>query len=393
MNVDVTIVGAGLVGCTLACLLSNQGLKVAVVDRNNPLKVGQESELEGRTVALNLSSVEIFQDLDLWNDIYHSATNFNRIYVWDSAGSSPLEFLSEHVDEENLGYVVSNNLVLSFLSKYIHKSKGIELYLDSEISSLEIDDRKTTILLSDGKEISSALIVGADGTNSFIRNKTKIDTRTWSYDQKAFVASLKTNKPHLNTAWQVFTSTGPIALLPYDKAGKANVSLVWSVDNKYAEEIDKFTKKDFSKELEEKTESTLGKIEIIGGIYSFPLYQLHSKTYFSNRAVLVGDAAHSFHPLAGQGLNSGLSDVNCLFKLIAEYRRKAKDIGSIEILRDYEKRRKGPNLAMIALMQLFKQGFEGNNPWLKLTRNMAFKVASENRILKRNLIKQAAGIT
>jgi len=393
VNVDVTIVGAGLVGCTLACLLSNQGLKVAVVDRNNPLKVGQESELEGRTVALNLSSVEIFQDLDLWNDIYHSATNFNRIYVWDSAGSSPLEFLSEHVDEENLGYVVSNNLVLSFLSKYIHKSKGIELYLDSEISSLEIDDRKTTILLSDGKEISSALIVGADGTNSFIRNKTKIDTRTWSYDQKAFVASLKTNKPHLNTAWQVFTSTGPIALLPYDKAGKANVSLVWSVDNKYAEEIDKFTKKDFSKELEEKTESTLGKIEIIGGIYSFPLYQLHSKTYFSNRAVLVGDAAHSFHPLAGQGLNSGLSDVNCLFKLIAEYRRKAKDIGSIEILRDYEKRRKGPNLAMIALMQLFKQGFEGNNPWLKLTRNMAFKVASENRILKRNLIKQAAGIT
>ena len=237
MNVDVTIVGAGLVGCTLACLLSNQGLKVAVVDRNNPLKVSQESELEGRTVALNLSSVEIFQDLDLWNDIYHSATNFNRIYVWDSAGSSPLEFLSEHVDEENLGYVVSNNLVLSFLSKYIHKSKGIELYLDSEISSLEIDDRKTTILLSDGKEISSALIVGADGTNSFIRNKTNIDTRTWSYDQKAFVASLKTNKPHLNTAWQVFTSTGPIALLPYDKAGKANVSLVWSVDNKYAEEI------------------------------------------------------------------------------------------------------------------------------------------------------------
>ena len=107
----------------------------------------------------------------------------------------------------------------------------------------------------------------------------------------------------------------------------------------------------------------------------------------------MGDAAHSFHPLAGQGLNSGLSDVNCLFKLIAEYRRKAKDIGSIEILRDYEKRRKGPNLAMIALMQLFKQGFEGNNPWLKLTRNMAFKVASENRILKRNLIKQAAGIT
>lgn len=393
MNIDVTIVGAGLVGCTLACLLSNQGLRVGIVDRNNPLKVSKESELQGRTVALNLSSVGIFQDLDLWNDIYHSTTNFNRIYVWDSTGSSPLEFLSEHVNEENLGYVASNNLILSFLSRYIHRSKSIELYLDSEISSLEIDDNKTTILLSDGKQVSSPLVVGADGAKSFIRNKINIDTRTWSYYQKAFVASLKTNKPHLNTAWQVFTSTGPIALLPYDKAGKANVSLVWSADNKYAAEINKFTKKDFSRELEEKTESILGNVEIIGDIYSFPLYQLHSKTYFSNRAVLVGDAAHSFHPLAGQGLNSGLSDVSCLFKLIAEYRRKAKDIGSKEILRDYEKRRKVPNLAMVALMELFKQGFEGNNPWLKLTRNMAFKVASKNRILKRNLIKQAAGIT
>lgn len=393
MNIDVTIVGAGLVGCTLACLLSNQGLKVGIVDRNNPLKVSKESELQGRTVALNLSSVGIFQDLDLWNDIYHSTTNFNRIYVWDSTGSSPLEFLSEHVNEENLGYVASNNLILSFLSRYIHRSKSIELYLDSEISSLEIDDNKTTILLSDGKQVSSPLVVGADGAKSFIRNKINIDTRTWSYYQKAFVASLKTNKPHLNTAWQVFTSTGPIALLPYDKAGKANVSLVWSADNKYAAEINKFTKKDFSRELEEKTESILGNVEIVGDIYSFPLYQLHSKTYFSNRAVLVGDAAHSFHPLAGQGLNSGLSDVSCLFKLIAEYRRKAKDIGSKEILRDYEKRRKVPNLAMVALMELFKQGFEGNNPWLKLTRNMAFKVASKNRILKRNLIKQAAGIT
>lgn len=393
MNIDVTIVGAGLVGCTLACLLSNQGLKVGIVDRNNPLNVSKESELQGRTVALNLSSVGIFQDLDLWNDIYHSTTNFNRIYVWDSTGSSPLEFLSEHVNEENLGYVASNNLILSFLSRYIHRSKSIELYLDSEISSLEIDDNKTTILLSDGKQVSSPLVVGADGAKSFIRNKINIDTRTWSYYQKAFVASLKTNKPHLNTAWQVFTSTGPIALLPYDKAGKANVSLVWSADNKYAAEINKFTKKDFSRELEEKTESILGNVEIVGDIYSFPLYQLHSKTYFSNRAVLVGDAAHSFHPLAGQGLNSGLSDVSCLFKLIAEYRRKAKDIGSKEILRDYEKRRKVPNLAMVALMELFKQGFEGNNPWLKLTRNMAFKVASKNRILKRNLIKQAAGIT
>jgi len=393
VNIDVTIVGAGLVGCTLACLLSNQGLRVGIVDRNNPLNVSKESELQGRTVALNLSSVGIFQDLDLWNDIYHSTTNFNRIYVWDSTGSSPLEFLSEHVNEENLGYVASNNLILSFLSRYIHRSKSIELYLDSEISSLEIDDNKTTILLSDGKQVSSPLVVGADGAKSFIRNKINIDTRTWSYYQKAFVASLKTNKPHLNTAWQVFTSTGPIALLPYDKAGKANVSLVWSADNKYAAEINKFTKKDFSRELEEKTESILGNVEIVGDIYSFPLYQLHSKTYFSNRAVLVGDAAHSFHPLAGQGLNSGLSDVSCLFKLIAEYRRKAKDIGSKEILRDYEKRRKVPNLAMVALMELFKQGFEGNNPWLKLTRNMAFKVASKNRILKRNLIKQAAGIT
>jgi len=391
---EITIVGAGIVGSSLACLLSKQGIKVTLLDRGNPLNLSKRSVLQDRTLALNLASIDLFKELNIWNEIKKRTTPFNRMFVWDSEGSSPLEFLAEEIKKKELGYVISNNTILKSLNKLIQDSPEITLRQQTELSGINIKEKEISISLLGGEGVSSKLIIGADGINSTLRKKAKIKTRTWSYDQRAFVAGLKTEKFHDYTAWQVFTPKGPIALLPFDLMEEgSNISLVWSAEIDYAEKLQKLTQKEFVIELEEKTEQILGKIDLKTDIRSFPLNQLHAKNYFSERVALVGDSAHSFHPLAGQGLNIGLSDVTSLSTVLIKARRSGLDIGSKRTLQDYERSRKIPNLTMAAMMELFKEGFETSDPWVKLARNFAFNMASKSSALKKRVIKEAAGIT
>ena len=393
MDSEITVVGAGVVGSSLACLLSKQGIKVTLLDRGSPLSLSKSSILQDRTLALNLSSINLFKELNIWHELKKQTTPFERMFVWDSKGSSPLEFLAEEIKKKELGYIISNNTILKSLNKLIQDSPKITLKQQTELSGIDIKENEICISFLGGERISSKLIIGADGINSTLRKKAKIKTRTWSYDQRAFVAGLKTEKFHEYTAWQLFTPTGPIALLPFDLMEGSNISLVWSAEIDYAEKLQKLTQKEFVKELEEKTEQILGKIDLKTDIRSFPLNQLHAKSYFSERIALVGDSAHSFHPLAGQGLNIGLSDVTSLSAVLIKARRSGLDIGSKRTLKDYERSRKIPNLTMAALMELFKEGFETSDPWVKLARNFAFNMATKNSTLKKRVIKEAAGIT
>ena len=393
MDSEITIVGAGIVGSSLACLLSKQGIKVTLIDRGSPLSIPKSSKLPDRTLALNLSSIDLFKELNIWNELNKQSTPFTRMFVWDSKGSSPLEFLAEEIKKKELGYVISNNTILKSLNNHIQDSPEITLRQQTELSGIIVNEKQVSISFLGGEKINSELIIGADGVNSTLRKKAKIKTRTWSYDQRAFVAELNTEKFHDYTAWQIFTPNGPIALLPFDSIEGSNISLVWSVEIDYAEKLQKLTKKEFVKELEEKTEQILGKIELKTEIKSFPLNQLHAKNYFSERIALVGDAAHSFHPLAGQGLNIGLSDVTSLSDVLIKARRRGMDIGSKRTLKDYERSRKIPNLTMTAMMELFKEGFATSNPWVKLARNFSFNVTTKSSTLKKRVIKEAAGIT
>jgi len=390
---EITVVGANVVGSSLACLLSKQGIKVTLLDRGSPLNLSKSSTLQDRTLALNLSSIDLFKELNIWNELKKQSTPFKRMFVWDSKGSSPLEFLAKDIKKKELGYVISNNTILRSLNKLIQDSPEITLKQETELSGINIKEKQISISLLGDERLSSKLIIGADGINSTLRKKAKIKTRTWSYDQRAFVAGLKTEKFHNYTAWQVFTPKGPIALLPFDLIEGSNISLVWSAEIDYAEKLQKLTQKEFVKELEEKTEQILGKIDLKTDIRSFPLKQLHAKNYFSQRVALVGDSAHSFHPLAGQGLNTGLSDVTSLNAVLIKARRKGLDIGSERTLKDYERSRKIPNLTMAAMMELFKEGFETSDPWVKLARNFAFNLATKSNTLKKRVIKEAAGIT
>ena len=225
-----------------------------------------------------------------------------------------------------------------------------------------------------------------------IRDRS-IPIRTWSYEQTAIVTLLESEIAINDTAYQIFTSTGPIAILPVRVEGEELVSLIWSADKAYADKLLTSEPSEFLRELKLKTESKLGSFKIREEISSFPLHQLHVKEYFSNRTVLVGDSAHTIHPLAGQGLNLGLSDAIDLSERILLLRREGRDIADETMLKSYSDSREKVNLRMTALMEAFKRGFGSKNPWIKLGRNLAFDITNNTKSLKKKFIKEAAGIT
>jgi 2-octaprenylphenol hydroxylase len=260
------------------------------------------------------------------------------------------------------------------------------------LKTLDPQEESIRVCTEGGENISCKLVVGADGGLSSVRELSSINIRTWSYDQKALIANLKAEKSHSNTAYQVFTKNGPIALLPMQKDDEESLSLVWSADIDYAERLLDLDIPSFLNELERKTESVLGKLSLDGEMSSYPLHQLHAKDYYAQRVVLIGDAAHSMHPLAGQGLNLGLGDVEELASRILRSRRHGEDVGNDKMLSDYSKARKSINLRMMGFMEVFKKGFGSTNPWVRLGRNMAFGATQKTPELRKRFIKEAAGI-
>jgi len=391
MDCEVAVIGAGAAGSSLALLLAKEGVEVCLIDKGEAAIKGDI--FGGRTAALNLASEKFLEELDVRKGMKDYLTPFKDIYVWDSDGTSSLEFSSEEIGHPKLGDVVPNNAILSSIFLQLSNHDNLKFLSGDSLKSLDPQEQSITVHTETGKKISCQLVVGADGALSSVRELSSIGIRTWSYEQKALIANLKAEKPHNNTAYQVFTKHGPIALLPMQKNDEETLSLVWSADTDYAEKLLALNEPDFLSELEKKMEFILGKLTLDGEIISYPLHQLHAKDYYSQRVALVGDAAHSIHPLAGQGLNLGLGDVQCLAQSILRERRIGDDLGSKKLLSDYSKKRKIVNLRMMGLMEVFKNGFGTSNPWIRLGRNMVFDLTSKTKEVRKRFTREAAGIT
>ena len=391
IDYEILIVGAGVVGATLAFLLAKQGIQTCLVDQRNTQDYSKKNYFTGRTASLNLSSIELFEKIGIWKNLIKFSTKFRRMFIWDGEGSSSIEFLAKDIEEDVLGYIATNNSIVSEMFKKYSSLPNLTILEGEGIESFKQEENNIESLLSTGKKISSKLVVGADGLFSSVRKLSSIPIRSWSYNQTAITGSLSSSEYHEETAWQVFTSSGPLALLPFENKSDSNLSFVWSVHSHEIKELIE-SKKNLLSNLERATEMRLGNLNLVGEVYSFPLNQLHAKKYFSNRAVLVGDAAHTIHPLAGQGMNLGISDLVALSKVLSCARRKGMDIGSGKVLSEYDKERQKYNLRMLALMEVFKHGFENNNPWIKLGRNFIFDLTANNKELKKLFIKGAAGI-
>ena len=393
MKYEAIIVGGGVAGASLALLLGQAGMRICLLDKGFPSRVQQTDLFKGKTASLNLASIELFKKLGIWEKVDQHSKEFTNIEVWDSEGSSAITFNAQDISESKLGKVAHNNNIVSSLFDLLQKLPAVDLLENETVLSINNGEELIEIKTDSGLNLTANLVVGSDGSMSSIRSLSSIPIRTWSYEQTAIVSLLESEIPINKTAYQIFTSTGPIALLPVTVEGENLASLIWSADKVYAEKLLSLRDSEFLEELKLKTEGKLGHFKIRESISSFPLHQLHAKEYFSERTVLVGDSAHTIHPLAGQGLNLGLSDVIDLSERILSLRREGRDIAEEQMLKAYSDSREKVNLRMVALMEAFKRGFGSKNPWIKLGRNLAFNVTNETKFLKKKFIKEAAGIT
>ena len=390
MNYQVTIVGGGVAGALLALYLGKARVNTCLIDKGKPsLKLA--NPFIGRTTSLNLSSINSLREAGIWETIEKNSQQFEEIYVWDAEGSSSVQFNAAEISRKDLGVIVHNNIILEAIFNELEKIPEIRLIEEDSLMDVKHDPHKVEISTHAGLNIMSELLIGADGSLSKVRDLSQIPIRTWSYQQQALVASVVTEKSLNKTAFQIFTDTGPIALLPLAQ-GSNEASLIWSTDEEYGQKILKLERNLLMQELRLKTEDRFGEIICKEDIDSFPLHQLHAKKFYKGRSILVGDSAHTIHPLAGQGLNLGIADVKELSELLTSANRYGRALYDKEILRSYSKKREPESYKMIALMEAFKRGFGSENIWIKLGRSFAFDFANNTKVLKQRLIKEAAGV-
>ena len=390
MDYQVSIVGGGISGALLALFLGKAGVKTCLVDRGNPSSK-LTNPFTGRTASLNLSSIETLRKGGIWADLHQNAKEFEEIFVWDAEGSSSVQFHANEISKGSLGVIIHNTVILEAIFNALKKIPDIDLIEYQSLKEINQEQDDINLITDSGLNISSELLIGADGSLSKVRDLSRIPIRTWSYEQSAIVSSVTTEKPLYKTAFQIFTDTGPIALLPIF-TGANHASLIWSTDESYGKKLLTLDNNSLMKELRLKTENRFGEISLNEEIKSFPLHQLHAKSFYKNRTILVGDSAHTIHPLAGQGLNLGIADVKELSELIITRSRHGKALYNQELLKSYGKRRESESFKMIALMEAFKRGFGSDSLLVKFSRNFAFDFANKTKPLTQRSIKEAAGI-
>jgi len=391
---DIIVVGGGMVGATLACALGQGGFRIAVVD-NAPSPEIDSRHYDLRVSAVTPGSRAIFETVGIWSVMQSQRLScIDAMTVWDHAGSGHIHFDSAEMAQPCLGYIIENRVIRHAALEKMRSLRNVELYCPATITQIQKGDDRISVQLDDGGELESRLIVGADGANSTVRAWAGIDTRGWSFEQKAIVATVTTTEVHGGVARQRFLSTGPLAFLPLDDPNKC--SIVWSADNARADQLLAMDEAGFIADLQaaiaQGPGTALGDVSAISKRAAFPLTANHAQEYVDERVVLVGDAAHRIHPLAGQGLNLGLADIAVLAEVLMDGLSEKRDIGSMRVLRRYERWRRGDNALMLATMDGFKRLFGNDDPVLGSLRNLGLDVADYLSPLKNQIMLYAAGL-
>jgi len=387
---QVVIVGGGMVGATAACLLAEKGVSVALIDAGNPAAKWERGSYDLRVSALTMASINIFKQLDVWTGVAKLGQQaVDKMFVWDHFGSGELDIDSADAGEAQMGSVVENRVTVLALWQKLKTLEHCELFTSMQLESFNVDDEGVDIHLSNGKTIRADLLVGADGSNSNIRQLSGIEDYGWEYKQKALVATVKPEQSHQNTAWQRFLEEGPLALLPLRDG---LVSIVWTSSPETTDAYLKLSDADFCKALAEASEYKLGDFELVGGRGGFPLKLQFSPEYSQQRMVLIGDAIHTIHPLAGQGANLGLKDAVTLAEVIVQAHQKGRDIASQQVLRRYERQRKGDNILVMGMMDGFKKLFGADDMLVQLTRSSGMSLVNSSTLVKNQICKYAMGL-
>lgn len=381
---DVVVAGGGLTGLVAAAGLARAGFTAAVVEGR-----ARDAPDDGRVSALTVGSERILRRLGVWERIAEAAAPFRGIEVWEAAGGAGIHFEAEAIGEAHLGSIVENRATAAALEEACG-ALGVAWRRPARVSGIALG--RGEVVVDPGESapmLRAGLLVGADGSDSLVRELAGIPTRFGSYGQLGIVCAVRPERHHGGVARQVFHPAGPLALLPLPDG---LCSIVWSTETGRAERLLGLPEEGFRAELEAASERRLGRIEWIGARAGFPLRRVQASTYHAPRAALVGDAAHTIHPLAGQGVNLGILDAAVLAEVAADAARRGRDPGGRAALQRYERRRKAHNLAAQWTMDGFHRLFRPRALPVRALRNAGLAAAHRLGPVKRHIMRCASGL-
>lgn len=389
MDYDLLIVGGGLAGNCLALALKNSGLKIAIIEAQERETL-QTAALGDRALALAAGTVDALKMLNLWQDIEHTATPIEQIHISDKGyfGKARLSAHKENVAA--LGYVITARDLETHIADQVSIAENVTVYCPARVMGLIADENAVFVSLKHNDEslnFTAKLVIGADGGNSSVRQLLNIEQHISDYGQTALVTTITASKPHKNVAYERFTSSGPLALLPI---GTHNLAVVWTRTTEEAKSLMLGNEADFIEQLQQCFGWRLGGLELSAARRAFPLSLIRAEAMISKRAVIIGNAAHQLHPVAGQGFNLGLRDVIVLAEMVQK-QNEIGDIGATEFLKRYAKLRQSDQSRTIQFTDSVVRLF--SNEWLALAavRNVGLALLDVLPFAKTVLSRHAMG--
>lgn len=398
---DIAIIGAGIAGSALAAALGGKGLAIALVEAQSlvPPELPDALDLghfDPRVSAITPRSRLLLEQLGAWEAIAsYRQCAYRHMTVWDAEGTGEIEFDCTDVNVPALGHIVENRAIVNALLRRVAGSADITMFSEARLRDCrrEGNAKGVKVELEDGTLLEVDLLVAADGALSQVRDMMAFRTREWDYGHRAIVTTVQVQQPHRDTCWQRFLPSGPLAFLPLPGEGDRHYcSIVWSLREELVDDLMGLEEAAFCAELESALERRLGAVHACARRFAFPLRQRHAVDYVQPGVALVADAAHTIHPLAGQGINLGLQDVGVLAEEILAGRERGVGPGQLDLLRRYQRRRKGENLLMMAAMDGFKVLFEQEALPLRWLRNAGMRGVGQLGPLKQQLMRHAMGV-
>lgn len=405
---DLAVVGAGLSGSVLALAAGEAGLRTALIDRM-ALQSMTDAGFDGRTTAIAYTSQRLFEAVGVWADVAALAEPIFDIRISDAGHdgkASPFFLHFDHreaaEDEHHaqpMGWIVENRFLRSALLRRLANCANVELIAPAEVVDTNRNADRAELTLKDGRRIETRLIASAEGRMGTMREDAGIGARAWSYNQIAIVVVARHAEPHRGVAQEKFLPGGPFAILPMrdgpprdGMGGEHRSSIVWTERADIAKRLLEIDAARFQAEFARRFGDHLGQVDTVGPRWWFPLGLVHADRYVETRLVLVGDAAHGIHPIAGQGYNLGVRDIAALVEVLVDSKRLGLDIGADDTLERYAQWRRADNLTMVAATDLLNRLFSNDIKPLRLLRDLG--LATVNRIppLRRFFVRHAMGM-
>lgn len=385
LDYDIIIIGAGMVGASAALSLARQGFNLLIIEQGQASTFDVNADIELRVSAISPQSESFLSQLGVWPLIQNQRSfPYYNMHVWDENSEGKLDFSAGQNAQPHLGHIIENNLIITSLQQQLSCLENVHILWGNTVTDINQNENFVEINTTSNPSIKAQLLIAADGRNSKVREQLNIGLVSKSYQQKAIVSNVYTEKSHNHTAWQRFLSTGPLAFLPLNDK---HSSIVWSTQTDHADTLMQLSDEEFSQQLNQAFDHKLGPITSCSKRAAFPLNWQYAEDFVQGRCILIGDAAHGIHPLAGQGVNLGFADAQLLSELL-----KPSKLNKInKLLRKFERQRKHDCLIMLHSMSAINQMFGATSYFGPQLRGVGMNIINSSETIKA-LLTQDAGV-